>query len=105
MKVIFSPRARNELREIQIYIAFDNVAVAARVASRIRGAISILEYHPKIAELYKGGPERRLVVPGYPYCVYYDVDERAEEVNVLTIQHTSRRPQPYSRSCALAPRR
>lgn len=44
MKVIFSPRARDELREIQIYIAFDNVAAAARVASRIRGAISILEY-------------------------------------------------------------
>ena len=37
MKVIFSPRARDELREIQIYIAFDNVAAAARVASRIRG--------------------------------------------------------------------
>lgn len=32
MKVIFSPRARDELREIQIYIAFDNVAAAARVA-------------------------------------------------------------------------
>ena len=33
MKVIFSPRARDELREIQICIAFDNVAAAARVAS------------------------------------------------------------------------
>ena len=32
MKVIFSPRARDELREIQICIAFDNVAAAARVA-------------------------------------------------------------------------
>ena len=95
MKVIFSPRAREDLRGIQSYIACDNVAAAARVAGRIRSIIDLLPYHPKIGEVYEDGPERRLVVPNYPYCVYYDLDEAAGQINILTIQHTSRIPPRF----------
>ena len=33
---------------------------------------------------------RKLVTRKYPYLVYYTVDEAAEEVIILTIQHPAR---------------
>jgi plasmid stabilization system protein ParE len=95
MKVVLSPRAVDDLREIQAYIAYDNVSAAARVASRIRGAIAMLQLHPRLGHVYEEGPERRLVVPGYPYCIYYDLNEPAKRISVLTIQHTHRRPPRF----------
>jgi plasmid stabilization system protein ParE len=95
MKVILSPRARDDLRQIQTYIAYDNVSAAARVASRIRGAVAMLQDHPELGQVYESGPERRLSVPSYPYCIYYDFDEPAGQVNILTIWHTSRLPPAF----------
>ena len=95
MRVVFAPRARDDLRQIQSYIAYDNVTAAARVAGRIRSMIELLAFHPKIGEVYEKGPERRLVVPSYPYCVYYDIDPDAGQINILTIQHTSRIPPSF----------
>ncbi len=93
MNVVFSPRALTDLRGIQAYIAYDNVAAAARVANRIRSLIDLLPHHPQIGERYRGGPRRRLVVPNYPYCIYYRIAEESDQIIILTIQHT-RRIQP-----------
>jgi plasmid stabilization system protein ParE len=35
MKVVLSPRARDDLRQIQTYIAYEKVSAAARVATRL----------------------------------------------------------------------
>lgn len=90
-----APRAIGDLRENQAWIAYDNVAAAARVTSRIRGTIAMREHHPRLGDVYEEGPERRLIVPGYLYCIYYDLDDAAQQVSVLTIQHTHRRPPRF----------
>ena len=36
---------------------------------------------------------RKLGVPRYPYCIFYTVDERSEEIIVLTVQHNARKPE------------
>ena len=55
----------------------------------------MLEHHPRLGHVFEGGPERRLVVPSYPYCIYYDVDDVAGQISVLTIQHTHRTPPDF----------
>lgn len=95
MKVFLSPRAVDDLRAIQAYVAYYNVSAAARIASRIRSVVALLGDHPRIGQVYETGPERRLVVPEFPYCVYYDLDEPGGWVNVLTIQHTHRLPPKF----------
>ena len=36
------------------------------------------------------GGVRKLVTPKYRYLVYYTIDEEAEEIVILTIQHPGR---------------
>lgn len=91
MKVVLSPRAVLRLREIQAYIAYDNVAAAVRVVSRIRQATEILADHPWLGPVWSGHT-RALLVTGLPYRVHYRIDESAELVEVITIVHTSQKP-------------
>lgn len=96
MIVQLTDRAKADLRHIQSYIAYDNVSAAARVASRIRGSIAMLAYHPKLGRVWDDGPTRALSVPQYPYRIHYILDEEAEQLTVLTIQHTSRKPPIFA---------
>lgn len=95
MKVIFSPLARERLREIQSYIARDNVAAAARVASTIRSSTEILTEYPEIGRVYQG-EVRRLNVSRYPYAIFYRVDQARSEVIILTIRHGFQLPPNFN---------
>lgn len=90
MKIVFAPLARDNLRDIQTYIATDNISAAARVASEIRRTIETLETYPLIGQIYEGAV-RRLVVTRYPYVIFYEVNQTAELINVLTVQHAHQR--------------
>ena len=49
MRLVFSPRAANRLREIQSYIAFEaNLPTALRVVLRIRQSAEMLADFPKL---------------------------------------------------------
>jgi toxin ParE1/3/4 len=93
MKIVFAPLARDNLRDIQTYIAADNISAAARVASEIRRT---LETYPLIGQGYEG-EVRRLVVTRYPYVVFYEVNQTDELVNILTVQHAHQRLPKLSR--------
>lgn len=54
MKVVFSPRALLRPREIQAYIAYDNVTIAAKVVNRIRQSTEILADYPMLGPLLSG---------------------------------------------------
>jgi toxin ParE1/3/4 len=43
-----------------------------------------------IADYIRAQGVRKLVTRKYPYLVYYTVDEAAEEIVILTIQHPAR---------------
>lgn len=94
MKIVFAPLARDNIRDIQTYIAADNISAAARVASDIRRTIETLETYPLVGQTYQD-EVRRLVVTRYPYVVFYEVDQVAELVNILTVQHAHQMPPDF----------
>ena len=61
MKLVFSPRAPLRLREVQAYIAYDNVTAAAAVVSRIRQSAEMLTDHPMLGR-DRDGLTRELTV-------------------------------------------
>lgn len=95
MRVVFSPRALLRLREIQAYIAFDNVTAATQVTIRIRQSVEMLADHPKPGREWSDGRTRALVVSGLPYRIHYRIDEAAGVVEIITIAHTSQLPPRF----------
>ena len=93
MKVVFSPRALLRLREIQAWIAYDNVTAAAKVVNRIRQSAEMLADHPMLGREWDG--TRALVVSGLPYRIHYRIDQGAEIVEVITVVHTSQKPPRF----------
>jgi plasmid stabilization system protein ParE len=87
MKVVFSPRSVARLREIQAYIAYDNVTAAVQAVSRIRHVRDDL----KLAPVWMDGPTPALVVSGLPYRLHHRVNEPADLVEIITVAHTSQR--------------
>ena len=94
MKVVFSPRALLRLREIQAYIAYDNVTAAATVMNRIRQSTEVLADHPMLGREWDEFT-RALVVSGLPYRIHYRIDESTEIVEVITVVHTSQKPPRF----------
>ncbi len=94
MKIVFAPLARDNIRDIQTYIAIDNISAAARVASEIRRTIDALATYPLIGQIYQDDV-RRLVVTRYPYVVFYLVDQAAGQVSILTVQHAHQLPPDF----------
>ena len=95
MKLVFSRRSLVRLREIQSWIAYDNVTAAAQVVSRIRQCAELLADHPKLGTVWRNGPTRALVVSGLPYRIHYRFDEPADRVEVITVAHTSQQPPSF----------
>lgn len=94
MKVVFSPRALRRLREIQSFIAYDNVTAAARAMNRIRQTIEMLADHPKLGGRWDSHT-RALVVSGLPYRIHYRIDDAQAAVEIITVVHTSRIPPQF----------
>ena len=92
MIVVLSPRAVQRLREIQAWIAYDNLTAAAQVIQRIRQTTEILADHPKLGPVWRGGPSRSIVVSGLPYRVIYRIDSQGRRIEIVTIAHTSQKP-------------
>lgn len=94
MKVVFSPRALLRLREIQAYIAYDNVTAAVKVVNRIRQSTETLADHPNLGWEWDTRT-RALVVSGLPYRIHYRIDAGAEVVEIITVAHTGQKPPRF----------
>lgn len=92
MKVVFSPRAVQRLREIQAYIASDSATAAVKVLTRIRQSTELLADNPRLGSDWDGRT-RALVVSGLPYRIHYRIDETTDLVEVITVAHTSQLPR------------
>ena len=95
MKVVFSPRSVARLREIQAYIAYDNVTAAVQVVSRIRQCAELLGDHPRLGLAWMDGPTRALVVSGLPYRLHYRINEAAGLVEIITVAHMRQLPPRF----------
>lgn len=90
MKLRFTPRAAQDLTGIDDYIREHNPAAAMAVRAAILDALQNLVLFPDIGRLQTIEGVRKLVVRKFPYLVYYVVDEAAQEIIILTIQHPAR---------------
>jgi plasmid stabilization system protein ParE len=68
------------------------VAGLLRVGTRLRRFAhpTVLADFPFSGRAQSVEGVRKLVVRKYPYLVYYTVDQEADEVNILTIQHAAK---------------
>jgi plasmid stabilization system protein ParE len=87
MKLRFTPRAAQDLAAIAVYIRERNPPAALRVRAAILESLQSLVLFPHIGRQQKVEGMRKLVTPRYRYLVYYSVDEEAEEIIILAIQH------------------
>src|SRR5713226_6261274 len=76
MTLQFTPRARNDLREILEYIAKENPAAADRVGRAIFDAITRIAARPRLGIRNAKAPELRgRLVARYPYRIHYFVED------------------------------
>ena len=90
MKLRFTPRAAQDIADIADYIHERNPEAARRVRTAILHSLEVLVLFPKVGRAQAVEGVRKLVTRRYPYLVYYPIDEPAEEIILLTIQHPSR---------------
>jgi len=87
----FTPRARNDLRDILEYIAKENPAAADRVREAFLNAIKLVGTRPHLGIRNVKVPElRSRLVTRYPYRIHYRVEEA--DIWIVHIRHSARRP-------------
>jgi plasmid stabilization system protein ParE len=90
MKVVWSARAVAQLDDVVAYIAQDSPHAAGNVARHIRRTADLLGHVPKMGRLTNEGDARVVVVPRYPYLVFYRVLEDRDLVRIVRVRHAAR---------------
>lgn len=89
MRIVWSPQARRDLREIYLHILPENRAAARALHARIRESILRLADMPQRGRPGRVPGTRELVVPGTRYLVPYRVTE--DTLQVLRVYHGARK--------------
>jgi toxin ParE1/3/4 len=90
MNVVYAPRALRDLESIAAYLGERNPTGAINVLGAIKSSVDTLSFFPQIGRLVDNAGHRRVPVLRYPYLVFYRV--AGDELLILHIRHTSRRP-------------
>jgi toxin ParE1/3/4 len=90
MKLRLARRAAQDLLEISNYLSVRNPEAARRVRDVIFDALQNLTIFPKPGRMQNIEGVRKLVTRKYSYLVYYTIDESADEVSIVAIQHPAR---------------
>ena len=90
MRVRYTLEAQRELLEILLWLRARSPTAAAALADRISQAAARLEDMPFLGQVRHPPNVRGLPIGRYPYLMFYIVEEN--EVSILSIRHTSRRP-------------
>jgi toxin ParE1/3/4 len=92
MRIRYAAPAKQDLIEIQDYIAKDDDAAAYRIAQHIREHVGRLAQHPHLGRPGQVQGTRELSISGTPYFVVYRIKHRT--IEVLTVVHSRRRWPP-----------
>ena len=90
MRLRFTPRATRDLAKIAEYLRTRNPSAALAVRDAILRSLQNLTLFPAIGHPQNVECVRKLVTLKYRYLVYYMIDEEAEEIVILTVQHSAR---------------
>lgn len=94
MKVRYTPRARDDLQAIYFYLDQVSPSGAKSVKQTLERRIRLLGDIPFIAPATDEPGVYELSIVRYRYKVYYRVEN--DEVRIVHIRHTSRRPPDLS---------
>lgn len=89
MKVIWSPEARRDLRDIYLYLAADNPHAARALQERIKQGVQLLRDNPHIGRPGRVPDTRELVISGTSCIVPYQIGEKRLEL--LRVYHVARK--------------
>jgi toxin ParE1/3/4 len=85
MRLVITPRAQSDLREIRAYIAQHNREAADRVIRSIRDRIKLLARHPGLGQRREEiSPELRNFPVGR-YVIFYRINDQT--LSILRILH------------------
>jgi toxin ParE1/3/4 len=87
MKVVFEPRAVEDLERIHDFIAADSPVDANAVLNRILSSIERLGEFPSMARAGRVEGTREWVVPRLPYIAVYRVDAERDKLTVVAVFH------------------
>jgi toxin ParE1/3/4 len=90
MRIRYTLRAFADREAIYEYYDRRNPRMAREVKAFIKKRINDLRYFPERYALIQERDARALIVGRYPYIIYYRI--RGDEISILHIRHTSRRP-------------
>lgn len=93
MKIRWLRTALLNLDEEAAYIAAEDPAAARMVVARIVEAVAMLASQPAIGRPGRVLGTRELLVPKTRYVIPYRI--RAEQVEILRVFHTSRKPPKH----------
>ena len=88
MRVISASEARQDLREIYLYLVADNSQDARTLQARIEEAVALLPSNPRLGRPGRVAGTRELVIQGVPYIVPYQI--RENRLELLRVYHTAR---------------
>jgi toxin ParE1/3/4 len=92
MRIRYARPAKQDLIEIQDYIAKDDEAAAYRVAQEIKKQVGRLAQHPRLGRPGQIPDTRELSIAGTPYFVVYRI--KRSTVEILAIIHARRQWPP-----------
>lgn len=97
MRVVWSPQARQDLREIYLYIAEDNPHAARVLQERIKACVNLLTENRYLGRPGRVPGTRELTVPRTPYLLPYRVVK--ERLEILRVYHGARLwPETFNKS-------
>lgn len=97
MRVRLTARARADISAIREFYLHESRATADRVRRSINQALDLIASRPTIGPRNRRTPEiRSKLVLHYPYRIHYRVT--GDQIEVLHIRHTARRPWPETRA-------
>jgi plasmid stabilization system protein ParE len=92
LKIVWSSRASFQLDQIYEYIASDSPEAAEELVRFTRKRVERVAQYPRMgaSEPAPRKNRRKLLLLPYPYVVRYRV--KRDEIRILTIRHTARKP-------------
>jgi addiction module RelE/StbE family toxin len=89
MKVRYTRRAIDDLRDILSYIQQEKPPAAVRVIDRIESVVEELGHSPGMGIATDKPGIQRFPVTGTPYLIFYEILE--DEVSITHVRHGARR--------------
>ena len=93
MRLHLTVKAADQIVAINAYLAERSPIGARNVQSALQATFVQLCNFPGLGRRQRTLGVRKIGVGRYPYNVYYTVDERAGEIIIIAVRHTSRAPR------------